>query len=123
MKEGLKIQVPSDIVMFNFYRLPQKPLFNNEGQRISRPVIIKLTSVADQRLIFSLTKKLKAHNDLRRQENLRPQYVTEHLPKKFQKLLPAFREARVQGHKTLWRAEAGQCALYVNNVRVRFPPS
>ena len=64
---------------------------------------------------------------MRRQENLRPQYVTEHLPKKFheerKKLLPAFREARVQGHKTLWGAENGQYALYVKNVRVRFPPN
>ena len=105
MKEGLKIQVPSDIVMSDFHRLPQKPLFNNEGQRISRPVIIELTSAADKRLIFSLAKKLKARNDLMRQENLRPQYITEHLPKKFReerkKLLPVFREARVQGHKTL----------------------
>ena len=108
--------------MSDFHRLPQKPLFNNEGQRISHPVIIKLTSMADKRLIFSLARKLKAHNDLRRQENLRPQCITEHLLKKFQeerkKLLPAFREASVQGHKTLWRAENGQYALYVNNVRV-----
>ena len=72
MKEGLKIQVPSDIVMSDFHRLPQKPLFNNEGQRISRPVIRKLTSATDKRLIFFLAKKLKAHNDLRRQKNLRP---------------------------------------------------
>ena len=61
MKEGLNFQVPSDIVMSDFHRLPQKPLCNNERQRISRPVIIKLTSAADKRVIFSLAKKLKVH--------------------------------------------------------------
>ena len=59
MKDGLKIQVPSDYLMSDFHRLPQKPLFNNEGQRISRPVTIKLTSAADKRLIFFFAKKLK----------------------------------------------------------------
>ena len=79
MKEGLKIQVLSNIVMSDFPRLSRKLLFNNEGQRISRPVMIKLTSASDKRLIFSLAKKLRARNDLRRQENLWPQYITEHL--------------------------------------------
>jgi len=67
---------------------------------VNHPVIIKLVSATDKRLIYSHLKKLKTYNTLRCVMNLKPQYVTEHLPKKFQeerRLLlpvPVFKEAQ-----------------------------
>ena len=56
---------------------------------------------------------------------MKPQYITEHLPKPFQKkkklLLPAFKAARQQKKKTNWVAENGHYNLYINNVKYELP--
>ena len=117
MKEGLNIANPSQITLADYHRLPQQPTYKNKV-KINRPIIIKVTNVSDKNLIFSNLKNLKAHNDRRRLQSLRSQYVTEHLPKLFQEerksLLPAFKEARSQNKKTTWRAEKGHYNLYID---------
>jgi len=121
LQNGLKIQNPSTIVMADFHRLPQQPIYK-QRTKINRPVIVKLTNAADKHRIFSCLKHLKSHNDNRRLVNLGPQYITEHLPKKFQEekklLLPHFKEARKLKKKTYWKAEKGHYALYIDNIKV-----
>ena len=117
MKEGLNIANPSQITLADYHRLPQQPTYKNKV-KINRPIVIKVTNASDKNLIFSNLKNLKAHNDRRRLQSLRSQYVTEHLPKSFQEerksLLPAFKEARSQNKKNTWRAEKGHHNLYID---------
>ena len=125
MRDGLKIEDPQKIIMADYHRLPQRPIFNPR-KRICRPVIIKFTNAAsDKHTVFSHVKNLKRCNEARRLENLQPQYVTEHLPKKFveerKKLMPAFKEARLQSKKTVWRVENGHYTLYIDNQRAPLP--
>ena len=84
MRDGLNITDPSNIALADFHRLPQLPV-KKDGVKINRPIIIKLTNAADKHLIFSSLKHLKAHNNKRRSQFMKPQYITEHLPKPFQK--------------------------------------
>ena len=94
-------------------------------KRICRPVIIKFTNAADKHTVFSHAKNLKRYSEARRLENLQPRYITEHLLKKFveerKKLMPAFKEARLQSKKTAWRVENGHYALYIDNQRAPLP--
>ena len=124
MRDGLKIENPEKISMADYHRLPQRPIFNAR-KRICRPVIKKFTNAADTHTVFSHVKNLKRYNEARRLENLQPQYITEHLPKKFveerKKLMPTFNEARLQSKKTAWRVENGHYALYIDNQRAPLP--
>ena len=124
MRDGLNITDPSNIALADFHRLPQQPVMK-DGVKVNRPIIIKLTNAADKHLIFSSLKHLKAHNNKRRSQFVKPQYITEHLPKPFQKerklLLPAFKAARQQKKKTNWIAENGHYNLYINNIKYELP--
>jgi len=120
----LKIDDPTTISVIDFNRLPQRPIYRSHVN-VCCPVIIKLSNAADKRLIFSHLKNLKEHNAAKHERFLRPQYVTKHLPKKFQDkrrlLLPAFKKAREQNKITSWRAVNGHYALFVDNIRVELP--
>jgi len=70
------------ISMIDFHTLPQRPIYRGHV-KVCRPVIIELSNATDKHLIFSHLKNLKEHNAARREQLLRPQYVTEHLPMKF----------------------------------------
>ena len=107
------------------YHKPSQKLICNGRIRICRPVIIKFTNVADKHTVFLHVKNLKRYNEARCLENLQPQYITEHLPKKFveerKKIMPAFKEARLQSKTTAWRVENGHYALYIDNQRAPLP--
>ena len=122
MKDGLHIFDPKSLPLANYHRLPQRPIFKF-GRKTTRPIIIKLTNVADKRKIFGNLKNLKSYNDSRKALNLNPVFVTEHLPKKFRqerKLpLPEFKEARRINRKTVWRAEKGNYVLYIDGIKVQ----
>ena len=124
MRDGLNIFNPSNIAFSDYHKLPQQPA-RKDGVKINRPIIIKLTNAADKHLIFSSLKHLKAHNNKRRSLFMKPQYMTEHLSKPFQKeqtlLLPAFKAARQRKKKTNCIAENGHYNLYINNVKYELP--
>ena len=122
MKDGLHIFDPKPLPLADYHRLPQQPIFKF-GRKTTRPIIIKLTNTADKRKIFGNLKNLKSYNESRKALNLKPVFVTEHLPKKFQQeqklLLPEFRKARRINRKTVWRAEKGHYVLYVDGIKVQ----
>ena len=55
MRRGLQIQEPSSIVLADYHRLPQHPIYRN-GEKVNRPIIIKLTNLNDKRSIFCRLK-------------------------------------------------------------------
>ena len=74
---------------------------------MKRPIIIKLTKVADKRLIYSRLRNLKCYNEKQRSTNSGFSVntdITDHLPKKFLEekklLMPQFIEATRQNKKT-----------------------
>ena len=123
MKEALLITDPTMITLADYHRLPQRPIYKEE-LRVHGPIIIKLTNAADKRRIFTNLKYLKTFNETRREQNQRPAYVTEHLPKQFQnerKLLPFFNEARKRKQTTMWKPVDGHYALYIDGNKVELP--
>ena len=122
MKEALLITDLTMITLADYHRLPQRPIYK-EKLRVDRTIIIKLTNAADKR-IFANLKYLKTFNETRREQNEKPAYVTEHLPKQFQderKLLPFFNEARKRKQKTMWKPVDGHYALYIDGNKVELP--
>ena len=80
--EGLEI----DLNYIDCHRLPQRPIFK-EGQKVTRPIILKLANAFDKRLIFKAASKLKNYNmqDSRHslssnEKTSKSVYITEHLP-------------------------------------------
>ena len=124
MREGLKIENPSRFVFADYHRLPQRPLYKNR-QKVDRPVIIQLTSVADKHEIFAHLRNLKSYNAARKVLNSKVQNVTQHLPKLFQEerkqLMPFFKSARLQKKTTQWKAEQGHYVLYVKIKKLIYP--
>ena len=59
MKAGLQIKHPSEIALAVCYRLPQSPMFNNQIEKLTRPVIIKLVNAMGKRRIFRNLHNLK----------------------------------------------------------------
>ena len=62
MKDGLKISDPMTIQLADYHRLPQ----HKNGNRVNRPIILKLRNAADKRRIFNNVKNLKNYNEERR---------------------------------------------------------
>ena len=62
---GLQITNPESIPLVDMHRLLQRPIFR-KGIRVKRPIIIKLTKVADKRLIYSRLRNLKCYNEKQR---------------------------------------------------------
>ena len=123
VKEGLNIEDPNDIELVDIHRLPQHPV-SKFGRRIYWPIIVKLLTIQDKRMIYKSVMNLKAYSDRLKSEQ-KPQpyvYVSDHLPQSFQNqrkiLLPYFREARKHKQKTLWKAENGEYCLYVDGEKI-----
>ena len=119
ISDRVQIANPSTISFVDLHRLPQRPICRNR-EKVTRPIIIKLSNAADKRLIYSKLKHLKSCNEKRLLNNPVLAYVTDHLPKNFQKklLLSLFKEAKKLNKKTYWRAENGKYNLDVNDVKV-----
>ena len=107
------------------HRLPQHTITKN-GVRITRPIIVKLTSYSDKNLIMRSLKILKSYNEERKRKfgsNAKSVYIIEHLPQQLQqqkkKLLHIFKEARDAGKKAFWRIERATYCLYIDNVKYR----
>ena len=103
-----------DINVVDIHLLPQTPL-RFQGKKVYRPIIVKLDSAMEKRLIFSKLQHLKSYNISRRMIHKPNIFVTDHLPKPFleQKklLMPFFKEAKRNKQKTSWRAVDGEYAL------------
>ena len=119
MRDVLLLKNPETIKLADVHRLPQHPVFNTAGGKVTRPIIIKLTNSNDKHLIFQSLKNLKTYNE---SLNLKPKspgyaYVTEHLPQELkiqkQKLLPHYNEAKSSGKKVSWKISAGMYCLYI----------
>ena len=121
MKEGLQIVDLTSITLTDYHRLPQQPVYRNNC-KVNRPVIVKLCNSNDKRLFFCKLKNLKQYNESRKTRDLKPHYITDHLPKLFQQerksLLPYFKQARRMQQKTIWRADNGHYCLFVDGVKV-----
>ena len=126
MREGLQITNPESIPFVDIHRLPQRPIFR-KGIRVKRPIIDKLTKVADKRLIYSRLRNLKRYHKKHRstKSGFSVVYITDHLPKKILEekklLMPQFIEAKRQNKKTAWIVRNGHYDVYVDNVKMAFP--
>ena len=83
--EGLEIDLNS-LSLVDCHRLPQRPIFK-EGQKITRPIILKLANAFDKRFIFKAASKLKnynmqdsGHSLSSNEKTNKSVYITEHLP-------------------------------------------
>ena len=121
MKEGLQIVDLTSITLTDYHRLPQQPVYRNNC-KVNRPIIVKLCNSNDKHLFFSKLKNFKQYNESRKMRDLKPHYITDHLPKLFQQerksLLPYFKQARRMQQKTVWRADNGHYCLFVDGVKV-----
>ena len=59
-KEGLEIDLNS-INLVDMHRLPQRPIYDNQHKRITRPIIIKLENAFDKDKIMRNLGKLKMY--------------------------------------------------------------
>ena len=125
LHECLKIPRTHVMAIADVHRLPQHNITKNDV-RITRPIIVKLTSYLDKNLIMRSLKNLKPYNEERKRKfgnNAKSAYLTEHLPQQLQqqkkKLLSTFKEAREAGKKAFWRIERATYCLYIDNVKYR----
>jgi len=123
LKEGLKITDPDDIEVVDVHRLPQHPV-SRYGKKIHRPIIVKLLTMQDKKLIYNSVKNLKSYNEiLKDEQDSHPYvYINDHLPAKFHEqrklLLPFYRDAKKLKQKTMWKAVDGEFCLFVNDRKV-----
>ena len=60
-KKGIDIDLNS-IKLVDIHRLPQRPIYNNQHKRITRPIIIELHTALDKDRIMRNLGKLKMYN-------------------------------------------------------------
>ena len=126
LTNGLKIDDPDDVKFVDIHRLPQHPI-KKFGKNSHRAIIVKLLTTGEKKLIFRNVKHLKEFNAKRRIDGeLTPYvFVTEHLPQKFQAqrklLLPAYKEAKKNKQKTLWKAINGNYNLFIDDKQINPP--
>ena len=126
MIKGLQLD-PVSIPLGDIHRLPQQPVVRRRVN-IAKPIIIKLNNAMEKHKIMSNLSNLKACNLPRQNEPQtaatpprfpKPVYITEHLPKEFQKqrkrLLPRFIEAKKSGQKTKRAITNGTYCLYADD--------
>ena len=124
--EGLEIDLNS-IPLVDCHRLPQRLIFK-QGQRVTRPIILKLANVFNKRLILKATSKLKKYNMQESGHSLssnektsKSVYITEHLPhllyQQKKKLLPLFKEAKNKKEPTKWAIVDGNYCLYIKDIK------
>ena len=123
LQNGLKIPNFQAVAVADVHRLPQNPITKN-GKRITRPIIVKLTSYSDKNMIMRSLKNLKEYNEERKRTFgglTNYIYVTEHLPRELQqqkkKLVSAYKEAKQNKQRTVWRIEKAKYCLYIDNVK------
>ena len=116
VSDGLKLD-PASMNISDIHRLPQHPIYKN-SKKITRPVIIKLSSVFDKQSILKAVKNLKNFD----QKSNSKVYITEHLPAEFvkqkQALLSQFKEARQSNKTTKWRIVVNEYCLFVDETKV-----
>jgi len=131
LSEGLKLN-PGDISLVDFHRLPQRPIFKSNKQ-ITRPIIIKLSTVFDKQTILNSAKHLKNYNGKvttkktdgehsqfrRNSNNSNSVYITDHLPKTYflqkKSLLPKFKNLKSLGVKAKWGIVNGMYCLITDD--------
>ena len=102
--KGLEIDLNS-LSLVDCHRLRQRPIFK-QGQKVTRPIILKLANAFDKRLILKTVSKLKkyniqdsGHSLSSNEKTSKSVYITEHLPhllyQQKKKLLPLFKEAKI----------------------------
>ena len=82
-QEGLDLDLNS-ISLVDCHHLPQRPIFK-QGQKITRPIKIKLTNAFDKSVIFNSASNLKYNQQLSVSSatngcSRKSVYITEHLP-------------------------------------------
>ena len=123
LNQALKIPSSHAIAISDAHRLPQH-IITKQGKRITRPIIVKLSSYNDKKLIMTSLKNLKQYNE-ERKSRIYPEcnsvYVTEHLPRALiqqkKTLLPAFKNAKNLGKKVSWKIEQLNYCLYIDNAK------
>ena len=81
LKNALDID-HSQIAVADLHRLPQKPVFR-QGQKVTRPIIVKLVYANDKNYIYRQLRKLKSYNETRKINSKSNIYITDHLPAAF----------------------------------------
>ena len=111
LAEGLQIPSSHAIAIADVHRLPQHAI-SKQGKRVTRPIIVKLTSYNDKNLIMKSLKNLKKFNAERKEKygcDVNYIFVTEHLPKEVllqkKRLIPVFKQAKQLGKKVMWKFE------------------
>ena len=123
--EGLELDLNS-ISLVDCHRLPQRPAFKQD-QKITRPIIIKLTNAFDKSVIFNSASNLKKFNRQTSESlatndcNYKSVYITEHLPQKLyhqkKKLLPLWKKAKNEKQVARWAIVDGTYYLYIDGVK------
>ena len=123
LHHALKIPEAHVVAIADVHRLPQHSI-TRKGKRVTRPIIVKLTSYSDKNLIMRSLKNLRAYNEERKTKSEGTAdyvYVTEHLPRVLQQqkklLLPAYKQAKKNGRRAVWRIEKATYCLYIDNAR------
>ena len=75
MRDVLLLKNPETIKLADVHCLPQHPVFNIAGGKVTRPIIIKLTNSNDKHLIFQSLKNSKAYNESLNLKPKSPGYV------------------------------------------------
>ena len=124
IEEGLNITDTSSISLADIHRLPQHPIYDKRHRKITRPIIIKFSTIFDKQKFTQNLKHLKQYNLKNREACSATEYVyaTEHLPKELQeqkkRLLPFYKDARNNKKKTVWKIQNCEYCLFVDDVRV-----
>jgi len=122
VSEGLQIENPNAIAISDIHRLPQQPIFDKNNREMTRPIIVKFSTIFDKRHFI---QNLKHYNEQRKLKDKSAIYVyaTEHHPKALQlqkkKLKGLFDAARKAKRRTDWKIENNEYCLYDDNQRVR----
>ena len=124
-QEGLDLDLNS-ISLVDYHRLPQCPIFK-QGQKITRPIIIKLTNAFDKSVIFNSASNLKKYNQQlsvlsgTNGRSRKSVYITEGLPQQLyhqkKKLFPLFKKAKNRKQATRWATVDGSYCLYIDGVK------
>ena len=120
---ALNIKNSENIKFADIHRMPKHPELKN-GKKIQPPIIVKLTNLFDQQLIYKSLKNLKLYNN---ELNLKPRLpgyinVTDHLPiemlQQKNKLFPLYNKAKQEGKRALWKVVADEYRLYIDGIIV-----
>ena len=127
LNEALKISDPNAFALADIHRLPQRPIYNKEQTKTTRPIIIKFVNIFDKYQFTQNLKNLKTYNAERKVKRQTTSYVyaTKHLPKELQKqkkaLKPLFQNAKRNKQKSAWKLQDSEYCLFVDDELVELP--